>query len=161
MRFVPILLLGLISGCDLPLPNPTFYTKLGSPVFARGEVEPQLSTIDHADWITADQASDIQSRLFTCLGAWYRGFPTALSDEGAQESVRWAYYVIVDSPTPCSGISGNCEGWQDNHELVVTAWRNGPYWSAFAHETIHYLQEFRLGIDDPKHLAPEWECQYP
>jgi len=160
------------TACSMPMPD--FITDDGSFVYLRGEVQPGKPGDDFSNWIDGPTASKLQAELIAdlrdphCLSTENCAVDPRLADDEAVESLQWANYVIVTFPTPCAAHPGQmCAGYQDEHELVVGAVafspvataQTGPSISAFKHGTIHYLQEFRLGVYDPNHTRPEWLFQ--
>jgi len=175
MRLLIFLFL-LLSACSMPMPD--FVTDDGSFVYLRGEIRPGKQGDDFSNWIDGPTASKLQAELVAdlrdphCLPTENCAVDPRLADDKAVESLQWANYVIVTFPTPCAAHPGQmCAGYQQEHELVVGAVAFspvanptdlsccGPRISAFKHETIHYLQEMRLGVYDPNHTRPEWLFQ--
>jgi len=150
-----------LLGCSAPPPD--FSTCYGSAVYLN----------QFTDWISPDQACQLQTELLAdlrdphCAPTMNCAVDPLLGDAGAENSLHWVNYEIEKFPVPCA--YGHCAGYQQEHELVIGAVPvgpasdgysgGGPRMSAFKHETIHYLQEFRLGVYDPNHTRPEWLFQ--
>ena len=128
--------------------QPDLVTQFGSGIYLNA----------HVGWISAEEASSLQSELQNDLAT---NEPSEFPAERVAECLSRAIYEIEDYPVAhCSGESP-CFGWIDNNVLhvgaaVPTGNGDGPRSSALKHESLHWLQLCVLNVRDPQHKRPEW-----